>query len=193
MTLIDRLLGRKPVQSGVPSAPVPALTNRDAARRELVAMAVRDTLRKHGIPADWISGEASPALTARKERGIHLRLVLRHWHPALPSCVVALQKSVVARLARLDPLSCDWLVGVAWKFEPADDSLCPTLPEPGYWQPERPQREQTTAKAARAAADPRQTLKGLLGRGDDAFASRASASADGFSPTQPMVLPGEPA
>jgi hypothetical protein len=177
MTLIDRLLGRGPVPA-TPGANSPGATARDAARRELVAMAVRDTLRKHGIPADWINSEASPALTARKERGIQLRLVLRHWHPALPTCVVALQKSVVARLASLDPLCSDWLVGVVWKFEPADDSVCPTLPHPGYWQPQPAQAEPGGAASARHA------LKRLLGRGDETFAGRTNA--DAFSPTQPM-------
>ena len=184
MNLIDRLMGRGPVQAA-PPASSPAASSRDAARRELVAMAVRDTLRKHGIPVGWISGEASPALTARKERGIQLRLVLRHWHPALASCAVALQKSVVERLANLDPLSSDWLVGVAWKFELADDSMCPPLPAPAFWQ------AQASTHESAAAADPRQALKRLLGRGDDTFAGRASA--DAFRPTQPMALPGEPA
>jgi hypothetical protein len=184
MTLIDRLLGRGPVPP-TPGTHPSGAGARDAARRELVALAVRDTLRKHGIPADWITSEAGPALTARRERGIQLRLVLRHWHPALPTCVVALQKSVVARLASLDPLCSDWLVGVAWKFEPADDSLCPTLPHPGYWQP------QAAEAGTAGAVDARRALKRLFGRGDESFAGRSSA--DAFSPTQPMLLPGGPA
>lgn len=189
MKFIERLLGRTPARTA-PAATLPPVSGRDATRRELVAMAVRDTLRKQGIPQEWIGAEASPALTARKDRGIHLRLVVRHWHPALPSCVVALQKSVAARMSRLDPLSCEWLVGISWKFEPADDRLCPALPEPGYWQAERPQPADVAARR-REAADTRETLKRLLGRGDEAFAGRPAGGADGgFHPTQPMLMPG---
>lgn len=187
MNFLDRLMGRRQPRAVAPVS-TPALTGRDATRRELVSMALRDTLRRHGIPPEWIAAEASPAVTARKDRGIHLRLALRHWHPALPGCVVALQKSVSGRLARLDPLSSEWLVGISWKFEPADDRLCPALPEPGYWRGERPQAPQAAARQ-RAAADPRDTLKRLLGRGDEAYAGHAAAGGD-FSATQPMLMPG---
>ena len=188
MTFLDRLMGRSPARAAAAASTL-GLDGRDATRRELVSMAVRDTLRRHGIPAEWIAAEASPVLTARKERGIHLRFVLRHWHPALPGCVVALQKNVCARLARLDPLSCEWLVGVSWKFEPADDRLCPALPEPAYWCAERPLPAEL-AERRRAAADSRDTLKRLLGRGDEAFAGRAGTGNE-FSATQPMLMPGE--
>lgn len=187
MHFIDRLLGRGG-RSHPAGAAVPAPTGRDATRRELISMAVRDTLRKNGIPHEWVGVETGPAATARKERGMHLRLVVRHWHAALPGCVVALQRSVSARVARLDPLSCEWLVGISWKFEPADDSHCPALPEPQYWRAERPQRGEAAGRQ-RAAADARERLKRLLASRDEAFPARAGTAAD-FSPTQPMLMPG---
>lgn len=188
MNFIARLLGRQ-AQAQVPTLASTALTSRDATRRELASMALRDTLRKHGIPQGWIAGEASPVLTARKERGVHLRLVLRHWHPALPSCLVALQKSIAGRLHRLDPLSCDWLVGISWKFELADETACPALPQPTYWDDARPQQAAATAKAQRAAPERSEAVKRMLAQRDEAFADRARPSND-FSPTQPMLLPG---
>lgn len=188
MNFIARLLGRQ-AQARVPTLASPALTSRDATRRELASMALRDTLRKHGIPHGWIAGEASPVLTARKERGVHLRLVLRHWHPALPSCLVALQRSITSRLNRLDPLSCDWLVGISWKFELADEAACPTLPQPAYWDDARAQPAIATAKPQRAAAERSEAVKRLIAQRDPAFAERTRPSND-FSPTEPMLLPG---
>jgi hypothetical protein len=188
MNFIARLLGRRP-QAQAPAPSAPALTSRDATRRELAAMALRDTLRKHGIPQGWIAGEASPVLTARKERGVHLRLVLRHWHPALPACLVALQKSIASRLNRLDPLSCDWLVGISWKFELADETACPALPQPAFWDGAPAQPALAAVKPQHAAREPAHALKRMLAQRDDAFADRARQAAD-FSPTQPMLLPG---
>lgn len=195
MNLIPRWLARRP-QPAAPRALAPVATERDGTRRELLSMAVRDTLRKHGIPVEWITAETSPVVTARRERGIHLRLVLRQWQPALPGYAVAIQQAVTARLARLDPLSCDWLAGVSWKFEPADAALCPALPDPGYWRaaaparlaaaakPERTAPAAAAAKAERSAADPREALKRLLARADDDFAGKRGGQ-DGFAATQP--------
>lgn len=188
MNLIARLLGRQP-QAAAPTLGAPALTSRDATRRELASMALRDTLRKHGIPHGWIAGEASPVLTARKERGVHLRLVLRHWHPTLPGCLVALQKSIASRLQRLDPLSSEWLVGISWKFELADETACPALPQPAYWEAAQPQQAVATARPQRAAAEKSEAVKRKLAQRDEAFADRARQSND-FSPTEPMLLPG---
>lgn len=188
MNFFARLLGRQP-QAQAPTVAAPALTSRDATRRELASMALRDTLRKHGIPHAWVTGEASPVLTARRERGVHLRLVLRHWHPALPSCLVALQKSIASRLQRLDPLSSDWLVGVSWKFDLADETACPALPQPTYWDEARPQPAVVTARPQRAAAERSDAVKRMLAQRDEAFADRARQSND-FSPTQPMLMPG---
>jgi hypothetical protein len=180
MNLIQRLLGRRPPSAAPATVPPTGPTPRDATRQELLSMAVRDTLRRHGIPQAWIAAQVTPALTARKERGSHLRLVARHWHPALASCVVALQKSVLARLNRLDPLSGEWLVGVSWKFDPADDTLCPALPAPEYWQ----QLQQQQAPAAQRPSAARDALHRLMAESDHAFAARGS---DGFSATQPML------
>lgn len=184
MNLIRRLLGRRPASPAPATLPPLGASPRDATRHELLSMAVRDTLRRHGIPHTWIAAQVTPALTPRKERGVHLRLVARHWHPAIASCVVALQKSVVARLTRLDPLACEWLVGVTWKFDPADDSLCPALPAPEYWR--EWQEMQRAAPAAPVQRPPaaRQALQRLMAESDQAFATRGG---DGFSPTQPML------
>ena len=175
MNFIRNLFGRKPRAAPAPASHPPC----NDARRATLALAVRDTLRRNGIPGEWIHAEVNPVLTRRNLRGLQLRLVARHWNPALASCVVALQKSIVTRLERLDPRCCEWLAGIAWKFEPEDDSLCPALPSPDYWQDLPVRRE---AQASRPALG--ESWRRLLADGDRAFAGRA---VDAFSPTQPMV------
>ena len=188
MNLIARLLGRSKAHPPRRNLSVPVQADRDATRRELVAMAVNDTLRKHGIPPSWITAEGSPATTLRKQRGLHLRLVVREWQPRLLDHGVALQKSVRARIMRLDPLSSEWLTGISWKLEPVDEAVCPALPDPGYWRalraPAAPRAEAANAAAAPAA---QAALERMLGARDQAFAAARRAEHDEFRPTQPML------
>jgi hypothetical protein len=188
MNLIARLLGRRKAHPPRRDLSLPAQADRDATRRELVAMAVNDTLRKHGIPPSWITAEASPATTLRKQRGLHLRLVVRQWQPRLLDHGVALQKSVRARITRLDPLSCDWLTGISWKLEPVDEAGCPAMPDPGYWRALRAPAASCAEGASAVPALPAQaTLQRMLGARDQAFAAARRSEHDEFRPTQPML------
>jgi hypothetical protein len=105
----------------------------DGTRRQLLAVAVRETLRKHGIPPTWVSLEARATATAGRERGMHLRLVLREWDARFPAYMIALQKEVGVALRRIDPMSATWLAGTSWSFDLVDDGECPKLPSPDTW------------------------------------------------------------
>ncbi|MBC5783815.1 hypothetical protein H8N03_12740 [Ramlibacter sp. USB13] len=98
------------------------------ARRELLSVAVRETLRKHGFPQHWVQPETLSVVTRQRERGLQLRLVVREWQPPFLDYCVALQRAIRHRVLRLDPLSASWFTGVTWKFDPVDESLCPALP-----------------------------------------------------------------
>lgn len=139
------------------------------SRRELLLIAVRDVLRRHGIPQHWIAPEPQGVMTRQRERGMHLRLVLREWQPRLLACSVALQRAVRTRVLRLDPLSPAWFTGVSWRFDLVDESGCPDLPPPEEWQ-----------LAAESGA-------ALLQERDRAFRGRGDAP--DFCPTQPMLHP----
>ena len=195
MGFIDRLLGRKPGQRHQHSIRVSQAQSsqshpagRDASRRELVAMAVSDALRKSGIPPTWITAETFPVMTAQRQRGMHLRLLVREWQPTLLDYGAALQKLIRMRVSRLDPLSSLWLTDVTWKFDLVDDANCPMLPAPVYWQGigarsnTAPAKEQAGSLKARRAA-----LDQLLAGGGDAASGGNQARHDGFSPTQPML------
>lgn len=121
---------RQPARAAA-QAPVSVASQqlRDETRRELLAMAVRETLRKNGIPAHWFATEMVSTLTAARQRGMQLRLVLREWQPQMLAYTVALQRAIEGKLLRMDPLSPAWLAGITWKFEPADAGQCPELPE----------------------------------------------------------------
>lgn len=143
-------------------------------------MAVRDTMRKHGIPPGWVAMEISASATTKKERGLHLRLVIKHWQPKFLEYTVALQRSVKARLLRLDPLAAAWMTGISWKVEIADESPCPELPSPTYWE-RLVAQSVAAAPQAEPAPAPRAVLERLLDSGD-----RGSARGGEFAQTQPM-------
>lgn len=102
-------------------------------RRELLRVVLRDTLGKHGIPANWIGCEVLVSSANSREPGVHLRLVLRHWDARLMLCAPALQKSLQLRLEQFDPLAMHWFRGMSWQFDLPDASICPPLPSDTVW------------------------------------------------------------
>lgn len=112
---------------------LPSVSDRDGAHREIAALALRDVLRKFGVPPTWITANPQVSTTARRGRGIHLHLTVREWQPHLLIFLVNIERQVRARTLRLDPFASEWLTGVSWKFELVDESECPALPGPDYW------------------------------------------------------------
>lgn len=133
MTSLRSWFKPAPVSSSILPARSGADPEVDKVRRGLFALAVRDTLQKHGIPHHWITAETHSALTAGRIRGMHLRLVVREWQPDLLPYSIALQRAILARLMRLDPLSPGWVAGVSWRYDVLDDSTCPALPKAERW------------------------------------------------------------
>lgn len=160
--------------------------DRDATRRQLLATAVRDTLRTYGIPAGWLTTETLTAATSGKERGIHLRLILRDHR--LMEYAMDLQKNVSARIARLDPLSAGWMAGISWKMDVAEGASFAQLPDPGHWQrlianPPAPAPAAKPTPAEPQSVSPRAVLEHLFSQ--DGPLSRGKDKPD-FSATQPM-------
>ena len=157
---------------------------RERTRCELISMAVRDTLKRHGLAAGCITADALPSTTSGKHRGMHIQMIFRDWQPNLLAYVVALESAVRSRLERLDPLSPAWITGVSWRFEPKDRTVCPQLPAAAG--------SLATAGAANsvrvrpAAHQSIAALEKLLQSGDRQFSAAGRTQAD-FSPTLPMA------
>lgn len=144
--------------SASPSAAAPT------PRRELLRLAIRSTLNRHGIPIHWLGAEVVSAKAGGREPGLHLRLLIRHWDPRLLTHAVALQNSLIERIMSFDPLASNWLSGISWQFDLPDESLCPALPPAETWAartttpvtpaPVRAQAAAASDKPAPAAARP---------------------------------------
>lgn len=104
-----------------------------AARREVLQLALRESLQRHGIPTSWITADALSATSRNSEAGLHWRLAIKHWDPRLMLHGVALQHSLVNRVLMYDPRAHDWLLGISWQFALPDESECPAMPHPGSW------------------------------------------------------------
>jgi hypothetical protein len=193
----------KPPAHSTQFAPSQAANSRDpatnvhAVRKEVLKLVMRETLNRNGIPEKWLSADLLRTNSARREQGIHVRLLLRHWDPRLLQHGVALEQEFYKRLLALDPLAPNWLMGFSWQFAMEDLSACPPLPHPGSWtNPPHANAadDRPTTRAGDIIEGPvmipqtqdevRADLERLLALRDDDMKKHG----DGFAPTAPVQL-----
>jgi hypothetical protein len=123
------------------------VASQNSTRRELLRVVLRDTLNRHGIPAAWVAAEVLVSTSRAGQRGVHWRLVIKHWEPRLLTHGIAFQQSLIKRVMTFDPLAANWLMGISWQFDLPDESLCPPMPHPGLWTSQPPVRTPAPAPA----------------------------------------------
>ncbi|HZY16600.1 MAG TPA: hypothetical protein VFE74_08215 [Ramlibacter sp.] len=147
MGIFALLRGKKPASRAKPHSKAPASTEFAASqlsvqgvvvsthsiRKDLLKLVLRETLMRAGIPQAWLTADLLRTTSSRREQGIHVRFLVRHWEPRLMLHGVALEREFLQRIVMLDPLSVDWLMGFSWQFAMEDTSACPPLPHPGSW------------------------------------------------------------
>ena len=231
MSFLNRLLGTKAAPATAQSAPASQMHSQlqpssqqsarpsqqstiaqNASRRELLRVVLRDTLNRHGIPVSWISAEVLASTSRSGERGVHWRMLVKHWDPRLLTHGIAIQQALIKRVTAFDPLASAWLSGISWQFALEDESGCPPLPHPGAWTavPHVPPAPASTRTAA-APNKGRDVIQGSARIGAPAEEPQAAdaAKADldrllavrdadfqkngGTEATQPLWLSTEPA
>jgi hypothetical protein len=178
---------------------------RNAPRRELVQVVLRDTMRKHGIPSDWIECRVLSTVSRTGRPGLHVNFVVKSAHHQMLGYVFAFQGSFERELSRFEPRARDWLMSLAWEFQ---DFKAEELPDPKTFAASGPAplaelKEAHTAMsfapthdplaeedARKTEADIEQDLKALFAIRDAALADAArkappSGHAD-FQRTQPF-------
>jgi hypothetical protein len=168
-------------------------------RKELLRLALRESLKHNGIPANWISADALVATATGRQPGIHVRLVMKHWDARLPVHAMAFQQNFETRLLTLDPLATSWLMGISWQYELPADADWPRMPHPGTWTA-APQAEPQPAplpQDAPPSARPvmirtRAELEQELANDDKRFqpsqSDFAATQAGSYAATQPASL-----
>jgi hypothetical protein len=105
--------------------------SRNASRRDLVQVVLRDTMRKHGIPSDWIECRILSTVTRSGHTGLHVNFVVRKAHDRLITYVFAFQDSFERELARYEPRARnEWLLSLGWEFQDFDPA---EMPDPHMW------------------------------------------------------------
>lgn len=174
-------------------------------RKDLLKVVLRETLMRNGIPSSWIAADLLRSTNTKKESGVHVRLLIRHWDQRLLACGVAFEQHFYKRLVAMDPQAGNWLMGVSWQYAMEDLSACPPMPHPGAWtSPEATPIADAHPPVLPAAAGPqgdviegpvmipqtqdevRADLERLLALRDDDIKRHTSKTS--FESTQPVQL-----
>jgi hypothetical protein len=218
MGMFDTLLGRKAaaaVGRGRNSKPAPSTlydsqltqagSNSQSVRKDLLRLVLRETLTRNGIPPTWVSADMLRTTNPnRRDTGLHVRFLVRHWDPRLLEHGVAFEHEFSERLQLLDPLAASWLMGFSWQFALEDKSVCPALPHPATWTapppltapaPLAPQPSSfgdviagpTALAQPKPLDDVRADLEALLAL-RDADLRKHAAGGSAYAPTRPATL-----
>jgi hypothetical protein len=200
---IKKLLGRQepvaasPALGTVSGESAGSATSREAIRRQVVQMALRDALRQHSVPA--ASLECQVVKTAGPGPGLHLLLTIRQEETRILGFASAFQQSVLAQLRKFDAGVSDWLHGVSWQLadkpadRPAATAVIAPAAVPAAVEPEvAGAAERTEAAASKAAA--REDLERMFAiRDEELKRGRSDGEHDDFQMTQPAFEPTRPA
>lgn len=204
MGLIKKIFGDKsarhsqPVSSQFHESEDTEPGSKNAPRRELVQVVLRDTMRRHGIPSDWIECRILSVVSRSALPGMHVTLVVRHGHDRLLTYVPAFQSSFLHAVEKFEPKAAEWLLSLSWQFEGMSGQA--QMPEPGSWGGAAAAAGATAATAAAATAavaaatasthdeEMEEDLKALYAIRDAAIAqdpTRPPAGHTDFEHTQP--------
>ena len=202
MGILSKLFGKSDSASAGPQKPAPRAPAMRAPassippanlRRELLRLALRQSLSRNGIPVHWIGAEAVEL--PGPGNPLHVRLLVQHWDERLPRLFLAFQEDFEQRLLAVEPLARTWLRGFSWQFQLVDPTPHPRLPSPGTWL-EEPESAPVTApvpiavspaNAAAAAASAAASDRKIKEELERLFAQQDAARA--MAPRQPDFEP----
>ena len=218
MGILDLLIGKKGAaapKAARPAAPAastqfaPSQSTQSASsphqvRKDVLKLVLRELLMRNGIPNAWLSADLLRTTNSRREQGVHVRFLMRHFEPRLMQHGPAIEEEFMQRLLQLDPEAGNWLMGFSWQFVLDDASKCPPLPNANAWTAPQPEAVPQAAPAATPAqgegdviAGPvfipkpvdevRSDLERLLALRDEDM-KRHGKAGDNFAPTRPSTL-----
>ncbi|HEY8048261.1 MAG TPA: hypothetical protein VIE63_03755 [Ramlibacter sp.] len=130
----------------------------NAPRRELVRLVLHETMRKHGIPSDWMDCRALSVLTKKHKAGMHVQFLVFKGDHELLNWVHAFQESFWANIMRTDPAAGEWLFSVGWEFYGKSVQGFDVMPDPTSWGKIGPETEPMPPENLGRPADAGDTL-----------------------------------
>ena len=124
MGLIDKIFGgaqgsaanSKPADFKDSIATTEQAVSSNAPRRELIQVVLRDTMRKHGIPSDWLDCRILSLPKSKHKPGMHVQFLVRKGDDQLLQYLHAFQESFWEELEKFEPQARQWLFSVGWEF-----------------------------------------------------------------------------
>jgi hypothetical protein len=103
---------------------------RNAPRRELIHVVLRETKRRHGIPSDRVGCRSLSVVTRQHKSGMHVQFIVHKGDEQLIKYVHAFQDAFWTEITRLDPFARQWLFSLAWQFDgmPAEGFAAMPMP-----------------------------------------------------------------
>lgn len=165
--------------AGPESAPHSSTQQHTNIKRELIRVVLKDTLRLHGIPFDWLSCEIIIVPRGPDEEDLHIQLVLMKWHETFLRYAPALEQQLLRGLDRFDPMVDHSKYIISWRF--SRECGCPftVMPPPVIWSHED----------APVAAD-EDEAPSILDRRHAKRPPKATAPADGSQEPPANLPPG---
>src|SRR4051812_48439335 len=113
---------------------------REASRRELVKLVLRETMRRHAVPSDWIECRMLPVVNSKRKSGLHVQLIVKQGQGNLLRYIPAFQSGMMAEIEKFDARAWDWLLSISWQFAGITAHTGGELPGQDEWQasPSRP-------------------------------------------------------
>ncbi len=144
-------------------------------QRELVRVVLKDTLRKHGIPAGWVGCEVTGISHSHMDDELFVHLIVMTWNEALVQFAPALQQQLMQGLDRFEPNVDHSNYVVSWLFSPDCQYPHAEMPPPEFWG--------LDAEAQHAAMAGTQVKPKF-----DLAASGVAYGSTSFTPTEPAPL-----
>lgn len=183
----DALESRPVPHPEVPATVAPPSVKPHAdIQRELIRAVLKDTLRRSGIPFEWLTCEVVTLAqgSGTEPEPLQIQLMLMQWHELFLRYAPALEHQLLHGLDRYEPSVDHSKYAICWRFSP--ECGCPftvmppalvwaheVAPEPVAQEPasvldRRHARRPANAATASSASKPAQSTK-PPGRGDDDY------------------------
>lgn len=125
-----------------PSAPA---STEIQLKTEILRVVLGKTLKRNGVPAQWIGGEINEMSLPTGEARIEVRLSVRVDEPRLLTYLASLQADFERRLLAIAPDAKIWVSGIVWTLNP-DPTFEVPMPSAEYWQDVIADRELTARR-----------------------------------------------
>lgn len=167
---------------------------REASRRELVKLVLRESMRRHAVPSDWIDCRMLPVVTSKRKSGVHVQLIVKQGQASLLGYIPAFQSSLMAEVEKYDARAWDWLLSISWQFDGITASTGGQMPGAGGWKkagdaPATPARGASTPEAQadqdQEDADVAEDLKALFAIRDAVLKDPEGEVQPDFEETRP--------